>query len=394
MASLFLSYRREDSAPAGRVYDRLADYFGEEQIFFDVEGITPGEDFDEVIEGAAGSCKVMIAIIGRQWLGVREEGNRRIDSPSDFVHREIVIALDKGIRVIPVLVDGAAVLEEAQLPPPLRSLAKLHATRIDHTTFKTDIRRLIQELERISGLGPVAAEGSRRDLDARLDRLLSEPPLEASPDFAFMYLIASPSGVRSELLGARADPVKEWIREAIVSASRWDVFQDQFQPSFSNCAMRNFEKGWRIYLSGEPDITRPRDHRYVLDLEVNFDGRAKLFLGRAAERISAGLYIFDEGVAATAVRFAYFVGNLYKNAKYSGSCEMGVMLTGLKGGLAHAQTKSWKPFLRPYEEDVYRSAVSTNAEALLSRPRVVAGDLLRGFFHALLEGVFDPFEPK
>jgi hypothetical protein len=393
-ASFFVSYRREDHAPAGRVYDRLADYFGEEQLFFDVEGITPGEDFSEVIEGAAGSCKVMVAIMGRQWLGVREDGTRRIDSAIDFVHREIAIALDKGIRVIPVLVDGATVLEEEHLPPPLRRVAMLQAIRIDHASFKTDVRRLIQELERNSGLGPVAPEDSRRHLNARLDRFLAEPPLEVSPDFASMYLIAAPTGLREELLGTRADPVKTWIREAIEGASKWDVFQYRFEPSFSNGSMRSVENGWRVYLCGEPDKARPRDHRYALDLEVNFDGSAQLFLGRAAQKSREVLHVFDEGIAATAVRFLYFVGKLYKNAQYSGPCELGVVLTGLKDGVAFAQTNSLRPFFRPYERSVYRSAVSTNDEELFSSSKDVARRLLRGFFHELLGEWFDPFEQK
>src|SRR5687767_11846527 len=45
---IFISYRRQDSAyPAGWLYDRLADRFGADQIFKDVDSIELGDDFVE-----------------------------------------------------------------------------------------------------------------------------------------------------------------------------------------------------------------------------------------------------------------------------------------------------------------------------------------------------------
>ena len=48
--NLFISYRREDTAPyAGRLYDRLTEHFGAGQVFIDTDQIEPGEDFVELI---------------------------------------------------------------------------------------------------------------------------------------------------------------------------------------------------------------------------------------------------------------------------------------------------------------------------------------------------------
>ena len=59
---IFISYRRQDASHlAGRLYDRLADTFGEAQIFMDVDTIDLGRDFAEVIAGAIGSCQVLLA---------------------------------------------------------------------------------------------------------------------------------------------------------------------------------------------------------------------------------------------------------------------------------------------------------------------------------------------
>jgi len=39
-AKVFINYRREDTAPyAGRLYDRLAEHFGEDQVFIDIDQI-------------------------------------------------------------------------------------------------------------------------------------------------------------------------------------------------------------------------------------------------------------------------------------------------------------------------------------------------------------------
>ena len=45
---IFISYRRSDSAGyAGRLYDYLKNYFGDERIFFDVDTIKPGTNFEQ-----------------------------------------------------------------------------------------------------------------------------------------------------------------------------------------------------------------------------------------------------------------------------------------------------------------------------------------------------------
>jgi hypothetical protein len=47
---VFISYRRQEaSGMAGRLYDRLADRFGDDQVFMDVDTIALGVDFAEVI---------------------------------------------------------------------------------------------------------------------------------------------------------------------------------------------------------------------------------------------------------------------------------------------------------------------------------------------------------
>ena len=67
MPRIFISYRRDDSAGhAGRLYDRLLEHFGQQDVFMDVDTIQPGLDFVEVVQEAVGNCDALIAVI-QEW---------------------------------------------------------------------------------------------------------------------------------------------------------------------------------------------------------------------------------------------------------------------------------------------------------------------------------------
>jgi len=115
----------------------------------DVDTIDAGVDFVKVLEEAVQSCDVLVALIGRRWLNLKDEnGARRLDNPEDFVRVEIATALERDIRVIPVLVGGASMPGSIELPENLHSLARRNALTVNHATFHADMSRLIEHLER------------------------------------------------------------------------------------------------------------------------------------------------------------------------------------------------------------------------------------------------------
>ena len=144
--TVFLSYRREDSADvAGRIYDRLAQAFGQDQVFKDVDSIPLGVDFRDHLQQVVGRCDVLLAVIGDQWLGAsKPDEGLRLDNPKDFVRIELESALQRGIPVVPVLVRGAAVPQESDLPASLGALAYRSgiSVRAD-PDFHRDMDRLI-----------------------------------------------------------------------------------------------------------------------------------------------------------------------------------------------------------------------------------------------------------
>jgi hypothetical protein len=127
--SVFISYRRQESRGlAGRLYDRLAARFGDDQIFMDVDKIAPGVDFAEIITRAVSTCDVLLAVIGPHWLTATDQnGQRRLDDPNDLVRLEIAAALERDIRVIPILVEGVQMPCRQELPDALAGLARRNA---------------------------------------------------------------------------------------------------------------------------------------------------------------------------------------------------------------------------------------------------------------------------
>jgi acetyl-CoA carboxylase biotin carboxyl carrier protein len=156
---IFICYRREESSGhAGRLYDHLSAHFSPGQIFMDIDMIEPGLDFAEVIRNAVSSCDAMIVVIGRQWQSLTDaEGRVRLHNPDDFVHMEISTALERKIRVIPVLVQGATMPRPTDLTEPLAGLSGKQALNLSNERlWKHDIRTLINLLE---GLGIAPVEG-------------------------------------------------------------------------------------------------------------------------------------------------------------------------------------------------------------------------------------------
>jgi hypothetical protein len=148
---VFISYRREDTRGfAGRIYDRLSDRLGSKNVFFDVDNIAPGLDFVEVLTERVAACDALVAVIGKDWLASADKtGHRRLDNAEDFVRVEIEAALKRGVRVIPVLVEDAAMPQADELPESLRKLARRQGIAIDHARFNSDVERLIRVLSEI-----------------------------------------------------------------------------------------------------------------------------------------------------------------------------------------------------------------------------------------------------
>ena len=185
---VFLSYRRADTQHvAGRVGDRLGDQF---ELFMDIDTIPPGVDFTDYVRRAVGSCDVLLAFIGDRWVSLTDDqGRRRIDDPTDWVVEEISVALKRGVRVIPVLVENAVMPTASELPESVQALVNRQALPLRHSSFSADLARLIAGIEHAGArrmlpsgpAGPDPAPVEPQATEQFADRWDSEQPRGAPP---------------------------------------------------------------------------------------------------------------------------------------------------------------------------------------------------------------------
>ncbi len=150
-SDIFVSYRRKDSRHFTlRLCDRLSDDFGAGQVFVDTDAIGPGAGFPQAITDAVASCKVLLAIIGPDWLTATDDlGRRRIEDANDYVRREIGDALNRNVPIIPILVDDTAMPRAQDLPGSLAGLAERQAVIIRGESFPNDTNHLVTKLRNI-----------------------------------------------------------------------------------------------------------------------------------------------------------------------------------------------------------------------------------------------------
>jgi hypothetical protein len=77
-------------------------------------------------------------------------GQRRLDNKDDFVRLEIAAALSAGKAVIPVLVGGATMPVEADLPPEIAPLWRRHTRELSDTRWEYDTGELAKALAKKS----------------------------------------------------------------------------------------------------------------------------------------------------------------------------------------------------------------------------------------------------
>jgi MinD-like ATPase involved in chromosome partitioning or flagellar assembly len=153
--SVFISYRRADSAAAGRLYDDLVTQLGHDRVFMDVGSVGVGEEWSTAIEAQLGAAAVMIVLIGKDWTtrgwGSVPGSPGESADPPDFVRGEIATALRHELRVIPTLLDDAEMPAPDQLPADLRPLARRQVISLRSSSWHRDVNRLASALMSVTG---------------------------------------------------------------------------------------------------------------------------------------------------------------------------------------------------------------------------------------------------
>jgi len=147
-STIILSYRREDSAGVtGRIFDRLAQEFGTDRVFMDIDSMPAGVAFYDHLQEILENCGALVVVVGKSWRSQRKGQPARIMDPDDWVRIEVETALQRGIPVVPLLIDGASLPTREQLPETLWPLLRRNALPVDSgRDFHAQLTRLVRDL--------------------------------------------------------------------------------------------------------------------------------------------------------------------------------------------------------------------------------------------------------
>ena len=147
---VFVNYRITDTLD---VAVHLADDLGRElavgEVFFDKRSIEGGSKWPDELRTAIESARVVLVLIGKDWLTVQNEhGRRRLDVADDWVRTEIATALTGNSIVIPILVGDAEPIQPAALQNlnDIQALTQIECLKLRTEDWEHDLNTLINTL--------------------------------------------------------------------------------------------------------------------------------------------------------------------------------------------------------------------------------------------------------
>lgn len=267
---IFISYRRDDSGETtGRIYDRLADRYGEDKVFLDIDDIPLGEDFREIGAKELNGSAAVLAVIGPKWAG-QDHTPSRIQEANDFVRVEVAMALTKNIPVLPLFVRGAAMPQSTDLPKDLHPLCFRNGMTIRAgRDFRNDVRRLTNWIDQLDNapktktadyhLDPLTELLSRQGLAKELEakKLTGNAGICAIADIDRVKTINDKFGheVGDQVIKAVAEELSSAVGDrGLVARTGGEEFLIRFFPEYT----RQGTEALRKFISAIPERLRQR----------------------------------------------------------------------------------------------------------------------------------------
>jgi hypothetical protein len=166
---ILVNYRTADAGfGAAATYELLSVRLGKERLFLDNQSIPPGASYAAEIRRVLESIRVLLVLIGPAWLVEDPEspGRLLIERDDDWVGREIRRAIERGIPVVPVLMDGSALPDPVVLPRDLQPLVLHQSVEVRHHHLGEDVNRLADYLATL--ISGIAVKRDRKRRPARI----------------------------------------------------------------------------------------------------------------------------------------------------------------------------------------------------------------------------------
>lgn len=152
--SIFISYRRSDSQHAAiALADALSWAFAEGEVFFDRGSIRGAEEWPNSIQNAVAEARLIVVVIGSGWLRASDQfGRRRLDDPKDWVRQELVTAIGRNIKILPLTLDDASVPLPEALDIELARISDMQALPIRVSSWENDLYAVIKRITELIGI--------------------------------------------------------------------------------------------------------------------------------------------------------------------------------------------------------------------------------------------------
>lgn len=172
MYRIFISYRRADTGiVAPFLFKELERNFGEKIVFMDTQDIRIGENWVSKINEALIESSILIILIGKLWLTLKDKDNkRRITKNDDWVRNEILHFKNNNKYIIPLLLYKDFLLNKNKLPKELKFLQSIQSYFFNSEDISNSSTKLI---ELIIDRGIYSNLVEKHNVEILSDKLLS-----------------------------------------------------------------------------------------------------------------------------------------------------------------------------------------------------------------------------
>jgi hypothetical protein len=236
------------------------------------------------------------------------------------------------------------------------------------------------------------------DILPGLEKLILSAPLKTGGQFAHLHLVAKPVLHNDNILdrallteGTHSSLLR-LLMEKMLNAG---LFRNSYIPDLGHPP-----KGWKRQPEG---YVGRIDYRSELDalseghmvqIQINLDGSAYLFCGRAGENQRDGhppKWFFSGIVAGCITKMLLLLEQLYSRASYFGMVDVAVALTDIENCVPF-ETKHRFHVLPRFEGSDYKKATRVAASLLLDDPKQPAAALLMPLVDSISQGTDHPFD--
>jgi hypothetical protein len=140
-----------------------------------------------------------------------------LQDPHDFVRLEVGHALERKIRVIPILVGGATIPTMDVLPPEIGTLLRRQVLKLDDSAFDYNANQLIEVIEKDLGIARKPANEDQKEAAPRAE---SKEPSSRPQEPRTVYVTSTPVKKKSRKwlwIGGGA-VAAIWLIGAMISA--------------------------------------------------------------------------------------------------------------------------------------------------------------------------------